>query len=160
MEYNELFDTLFDSLRKLLYPEEWISIDLAVSKTELLTLLQVDRNGEIIMSQIADYINIPMSTATGLVERLVKKGYLERARSESDRRIVTIRLTDDGKKLAGEMKQTINSYIKLIYDALTEEERELLFGIFTKISRILSKKSEDRDTAKEGSAPLKRIEIE
>lgn len=160
MEYNELFDTLFDSLRKLLYPEEWISMDLFISKSELLTLLQVDRNGEIIMSQIADYINIPMSTATGLVERLVKKGYLERARSESDRRIVTIRLTDEGKKLAGEMKETISGYIKLIYNALTEEERELLFGIFDKIGGILSKKAQGRDIAKEGDTPLKKIEIE
>lgn len=160
MEYSELFDALFDSLRKLLYPEEWISIDLYISKSELLTLLQVDRSGEIIMSQIADYINIPMSTATGLVERLVKKGYIERARNESDRRIVTIRLTDEGKKLAGEMKQTINGYIQLIYDALTDEERKLLFGIFAKIGAILTKKAEERGTVKEGGTPLKKIEIE
>lgn len=160
MEYNELFDTLFDSFRKLLYPEEWISIDLSVSKSEMLTLLQVDRNGEIIMSQIADFISIPMSTATGLVERLVKKGYLERTRSDSDRRIVAIRLTDEGKMLAGRMKDTVNSYIRLVFDALTEEERKMLFGIFTKISGILSSRTEERDTAKAENTPLKKIEIE
>lgn len=160
MEYNELFDTLFDSFRKLLYPEEWISIDLYLSKSELLTLLQVDRNGEIIMSQIADYINIPMSTATGLVERLVKKGYIERARSESDRRIVTIRLSSEGKKLADGLKQTIAGYIKLVYDALTEDEKKLLFGIFTKITDIISNKVDSPDTVKEGGLQLKKIEIE
>ena len=160
MEYNELFDTLFDSFRKLLYPEEWIAIDLSVSKSEMLTLLQVDRNGEIIMSQIADYINIPMSTATGLVERLVKKGFLERTRSDSDRRIVAIRLTDKGKMLAGRMRDTVNSYIRLVFDELTEEERKILFGIFTKISGILSKRTEERDTAKTENTPLKKIEIE
>jgi DNA-binding MarR family transcriptional regulator len=160
LEYNELFDTLFDGLKTLMYPEEWISIDLYVSKSELLTLMQVDRNGEIIMSRIADYINIPMSTATGLVERLVKKGLLERSRSDSDRRIVAIRLTDEGRKLTAGFKETVNKYIRLIYDALTEEERELLLGIFTKIGGIISKMSENRGPAKEASTLLKKIEIE
>ena len=36
-------------------------------------MLFVDRYEEIIMSRIAEYINVPMSTATGIVERLVKK---------------------------------------------------------------------------------------
>jgi DNA-binding MarR family transcriptional regulator len=159
-EYNELFNMAVDTFKKLLYPGEWIDIDLSLSKTELFTLLQTERNGEIIMSQIADYINIPMSTATGLVERLVKKGYLKRARSESDRRVVTIQLTDAGKKITAEIRETIGSYIKLVLDDLTEEEKNILLGLFDKITGILSRKRMAAGNLTTGGSVLKKIEIE
>lgn len=159
-EYNELFNMAVDTFKKLLYPGEWIDIDLSLSKTELFTLLQTERNGEIIMSQIADYINIPMSTATGLVERLVKKGYMERARSESDRRVVTIQLTDAGKKITAEIRETIGSYIKLVLDDLTEEEKNILLGLFDKITGILSRKRMAAGNLTTGGSVLKKIEIE
>ncbi len=158
-EYNEIFGLAMDTFRKMLYPEEWIKLDLQLSKSELLTLLQVDRNGEIIMSRIADYINIPMSTATGLIERLVKKGYIERVRNESDRRIVTIRLSEEGKKLAGEIKARISEVIGTVLEALTEEEKKLLMSVFTKLSGIFSGKGNENDSGKERGT-VKKIEIE
>lgn len=158
-KYNEMFDMAIDTFRKILYPEEWIKLDLQLSKSELFTLLQVDRNGEIIMSQIADFINIPMSTATGLIERLVKKGYIERVRNETDRRIVAIRLTDEGKKLADEVKQSISAFIGKIFEALTDEEEKLMMSMFTKITGILSEKSTESNSRKDANL-LKKIDIE
>ena len=156
--YNELYDIAMDTLKKLLYPEEWIAVDLSLSKTELLTLLQVDRNGEIIMSQIADYINIPMSTATGMVERLVKKGYIERIRNDSDRRIVAIRLTEAGRALAEDIKTRIMNILKLLLENLTDEEETLLLHIFTKVTDLFSgSKPVESD---ETGGTVKKIEIE
>lgn len=160
IEYNDIFDVVMDTLRKVLYPEEWIKLDLTLSKSEILALMQVDRNGEIIMSQIADYINIPMSTATGLIERLVKKDYIERLRSETDRRIVTIRLTEEGKKLTGYLKDTLKGYIQLIYDSLTDEERNLLFKIFGRVTDILTNKGKKKDESHNEGSEIKKIEIE
>lgn len=160
IEIGNIYDMAIDALRKVLYPEEWINLDLSLSKSEIFTLLQADRNGEIIMSQIADYINIPMSTATGLIERLVKKGYIERLRSESDRRIVTIRLTESGKKLTNDLKDTMKGYIQLIFDSLTDEEKDLLFGIFTKVTGIFANNSKKKDEAGSEGSGIKKIVIE
>lgn len=158
LDYNEIYDTVFDTFKKLLYPEEWIDIDQTLSKSELFTLLQVERNGEIIMSQIADYINISMSTATGIVERLVKQGFIERNRNDSDRRIVTIKLTAEGKALAEKIKSKIFGVAKLLLDSLTEEEQELIFRIFTKVTNILS--AIDLLEVEEKGSVVKKIEIE
>ena len=158
-EIENIWDLVFDNLKKLLYPQEWISLDLEFSKSELFTMLFVEKQGEIIMSNIADYINVSMSTANGIVERLVKNGYLARERSDSDRRIVVIRLTDNGKKLIDELKSTIFEYIRLIYDALDEEERNLIFKIFTKITAILERKATQNPVENEPSQ-LKKITIE
>jgi DNA-binding MarR family transcriptional regulator len=158
LEYNEIYDTVFDTFKKLLYPEEWIDIDQTLSKSELFTLLQVDRNGEIIMSQIADYINISMSTATGIVERLVKKGLIERNRNDSDRRIVTIKLTAEGKILAENIKSKIFGMAKLVLDCLSDEEQELLFSIFTKVTNVFSSMN-PAEVGDKGSV-MKKIQIE
>jgi MarR family transcriptional regulator, organic hydroperoxide resistance regulator len=158
LDCNEIYDTVFDTFKKLLYPEEWIDLDQTLSKSELFTLLQVERNGEIIMSQIADYINISMSTATGIVERLVKQGFIERNRNDSDRRIVTIKLTAEGKALAKNIKSKIFGVAKLLLDSLTEEEQELLFRIFTKVTSVFS--TINLSEVEEKGSVVKKIEIE
>ncbi len=158
MDYNKIYDTVFDTFKKLLYPEEWINIDQTLSKSELFTLLQVERNGEIIMSQIADYINISMSTATGIVERLVKQGFIERNRNDSDRRIVTIRLTAEGKILAENIKSKIFGVAKLLLDSMTEEEQEILFRIFTKVTSVFS--TMNLSEVEEKGSVIKKIRIE
>lgn len=135
---NEILKLVLDNLRKLFYPEEWIGIDMAVSKTELFTLLLIDQKGEVIMSQIADFVNAPMSTATGIIDRLVKNEYLKRERSETDRRIVLIRLTDNGRNFVEEFKAFIFKYIGMINEVLTSEERQLLFNVFQKIVNVIN----------------------
>lgn len=160
LEYNELFDLLFSNIKKLLYPEEWINLDFALSKSEIFAMLLVDRNGEVIMSQISSYINIPTSTATGIVDRLVKNGFMKRERSESDRRIVTIRLTDRGKEIVESLKNFIMERINAVNENLTEDERGMLYNIFIKVIDILNKKNEEAEGANPSREVIRKIEIE
>jgi DNA-binding MarR family transcriptional regulator len=156
---ENLLDLVFENLKKIIYPEEWILLDLDFSKVELIALLLVEKHGEIMMSKLADAMNISMSTANGIVERLVKNGYLKRDRSDEDRRIVVVCMTDEGKRVVGEFKGIIFEYIKLIYQELDDEERKLIFKVFNKIIQILDKKSrEQQDDLPENQ--LKRIAID
>ena len=160
LEPEQILDMALDTIKKILYPEEWISLDLAFSKSELFTLFLVDRHGEIIMSQIAEYINASMSTANGIVERLVKNGYLQRDRSDTDRRIVLIRPTPQGKKVVAQLKGTILEYIRLLDASLDEEERRLILKILAKVGDILAQQKAPPYGAADGSTPLKNIPIE
>lgn len=139
MKEENIYDFFIDNLRKFFFPEELIALDFALSKVELLTLLSIDRHGEIIMSQIADYIAVPLSTATGVIDRLVKNGYLERERSDSDRRIVTVHLADKGQQIIDQFKDKILIYMANIQNALTDDEKNLLYKLILKIMDILQK---------------------
>jgi len=138
VEYEGILDAVLNSLKKLLYPQEWIALDLEFSKSELFTLLLVERHDEIIMSRIAEYVNVSMSTANGIVERLVKGGYLQRDRSDADRRIVVVRLTAAGQNLVDEIKSTVVEYIKLIYEELDDDERRLILKVLDRVMNIIS----------------------
>ncbi|MBN1758708.1 MAG: MarR family transcriptional regulator [Chitinispirillaceae bacterium] len=159
MADSEILDLIFDNVKKVIFPEEWIEIDLTLSKHELFTLMLVERKGEITMSQIAAYVNVSMSTATGIVDRLVKNGFLVRNRTETDRRIVIISLTEKAKKLVAEIQGIATRYITLIGESLSDEEKKFLFGIFTKIIGVLNMKR-DEIAPKEEKAAINRITIE
>ncbi|MBO9131255.1 MarR family transcriptional regulator [Bacillus sp. 165] len=159
IQYEDFLETLLDNTKKLFSPAEWVTLDLSLSKTEIFCLLWMSRNHEVIMSQIAEMLDIPMSTATGVVNRLVKKGYLERYRSETDRRIVVIRLTGDGQKLVDEVKATASKYFQLFTEALTEEEKAALLQIMRKMLNHFGKK-EMNTTEAPSSSGIKQIPIE
>lgn len=152
-----MIDFAFNNLKQLIFPEEWLAIDRQVTKFELLTLILIDRHGQIIMSQMSDFLSVPMSTATGIMDRLVKKGLVQRTRDESDRRTVVITLTEEGQRLINQIKNRLSGYIRKISDVLTAEERQLLLGIITKIVSALQEKQPD--TGEEPAAPLKKIDI-
>jgi MarR family transcriptional regulator, organic hydroperoxide resistance regulator len=138
LEYSEIMDLLLDNIKKIVFPEDWLNLDLTLSKQEFFTLMLINREREIIMSQIADYVNIPMSTATGIIDRLVKNGYCTRRRSESDRRVVMIALTEKAEEIIRDIKNTGSEYFDRVMEALTNEEQHFLFSIITKVIKLLS----------------------
>lgn len=159
MESDKIINIVLDNMKKLFYPEEWLEIDMKLSKTELFTMLIVDRYGEVIMSKISDEINVSMSTATGIVDRLVRKKYLKRERSESDRRIVLIRLTEQGYNTIEALKNSISKYLNRIYDSLTEEEIRVLTGIVIKVVNVFNGENEI-DAPNNEKPIIEKIEIE
>jgi DNA-binding MarR family transcriptional regulator len=160
LDYNNIYDLFFDHIRKIFYPKEWIAIDLEVSKSELFAMLLVDKHNEIIMSKLSDYINIPMSTATGIVERLAKNGYIERVRNESDRRIVAIILTNKGKTLVKKIKDYTSEYIGLFLQELSDEEKQMIEKVAFKLINVLSKNGLQSDTLTPEEDKIKKIEIQ
>jgi DNA-binding MarR family transcriptional regulator len=64
---------------------------------------------------------VKSSTVTGVVDRLEKKGLAERMRNSPDRRVITIQLTETGKKLAKNAPPPIQ---QKIIDGLKETEND------------------------------------
>ena len=83
MELDDLLFSYLDEIRELVSPETWGSAALNCSKNELLIMLLLYRRQEVNMTQIADYIHVPLNTATGIVDRMEKKKIAERNRSLS-----------------------------------------------------------------------------
>ncbi|WP_432666655.1 MarR family transcriptional regulator [Wukongibacter baidiensis] len=160
MEHNKIMDMILDNMKKLFFPEDWLQIDMKLSKTELFAMFIVERHGEVIMSKISDEINVSMSTATGIIDRLVKKKYLKRERSDLDRRIVLIKLTEKGQKTIEELKETMSKYLNRIYDVLTDEEIRVLSNIFIKVLNTFSEDEETENKQNKEKAKIKKIEIE
>lgn len=71
-----------------------------VSQPQLSCILALDEYGPMSSSALARYILVQPSTMTGIIDRLEQKGLVARQRSNADRRVVTIELTELGRALA------------------------------------------------------------
>jgi DNA-binding MarR family transcriptional regulator len=75
--------------------------DLTISQLRLMVNLR--RSGALSMRQVADSFQVSQTAATGLVERVERRGFLERRHRSDDRRVVECHLTDDGNALLDEL---------------------------------------------------------
>ena len=108
-----------------------------LSITEIHTIEAVGLYGSKTMSEISAALEITMGTLTTAVDKLIKKGYLLRSRSESDRRIVNISLTNRGK-LAYRIHEKFHlDMVKAIMMDFSAEEEEILLNALNKLNQHL-----------------------
>lgn len=137
-EYDSTInDLLLDIYDKILVTEEKALrrgsfSDLSIA--EMHTLEGIGLYETRTMSETAANLGITTGTLTVAVDRLVRKGYVERRRDSSDRRVVRVCLTRKGK-LAFRMH---NKFHKLLVDRivgpLNEIERQMLLKLLQQIS--------------------------
>ena len=75
-----------------------------ISMAHFHLLSMLDRHGDTTMSRIAEQLDVSLSNATGLVDRIEERGLVERVRVADDRRVVQVRLTADGHRLLREVE--------------------------------------------------------
>ncbi|MGD9566880.1 MAG: MarR family winged helix-turn-helix transcriptional regulator [Sedimentibacter sp.] len=153
---NILFDFI-DQIKMLLAPETWQNILLNLSKNEMLVMILLYRETNVNMTRIAEYLNVPLNTATGIVARMEKKGIALRVRSVEDKRIVNIVLSDMGKEQLQNIMQMLINYGTQIISSLSADEIALFGKVFDKAIAAIQdvQKTEDKQANK-----VRKITIE
>ena len=129
------------AIRRLMQAQELYTKELnkkyQVSTPQLNCLLALYEYGPLPPSRIADYIMVKSSTITGIVDRLEQKGLVSRYRNSPDRRVITIELTEAGRKLAENAPPPIQQKIVDGLKRLPEDEvNQIVFGL-TKLTDLL-----------------------
>lgn len=106
-----------------------------VTPQQMVTILTINEVGTGKVSSISKRMGISAPTVTGLIDRLVRNGYVQRVRDTQDRRIVFVKVTKKGKIFVGKFKKSIQSRWKQILVHLTEQERADYIRILKKLIR-------------------------
>jgi DNA-binding MarR family transcriptional regulator len=86
------------------------------------------------MSDHADSVLISRSGLTRLVDRLEREGLLRRERCESDARGLFAEITDEGRRVFAEARQThLDGVRRLFLDRFTRDELRALGGLWQKL---------------------------
>lgn len=152
--FENLFYQYLDELKFLFFPDKWGNNLLDYSKNELLAITFIYRKENVNMSEIAEYINAPLNTVTGVINRLEKKRIVERKRDANDKRVVNICLSDEGKDIYETEKKEIVDFVKKVYNALTDEEKSTVMGVTMKVISILK---HGNDSSKKQVKEVKRV---
>jgi len=86
------------------------------------------------MSDLSRGLAISLSAATGIVDRLIKKGLVERSRDDKDRRVVRVRLSDTGRELAETARAVMHRYTVAALHALSEQDQRRLMRLMETIA--------------------------
>lgn len=151
-----------DQCKYLFFPEQWNNTFMDYSKNEVFTMFFVFRKGHANMTEIADYLHVPLNTATGIISRLEKRGVIRRERDLIDKRVVTIGISEEGKEfLLGQFKE-LEHYYQLIMESITDEERMLLLKLIGRVFEILSQDQNNNknNISQDKKKIVKKITIE
>lgn len=100
----------------------------------LLNLLQEDGST---LKEIGIKSLIDSSSMTVLIDKLEKKGLVERRLDTSDRRAIRVFITGQGKAVADEVFKISSNFNNLLYDLVGEgNQKEFLHGISNIINRL------------------------
>ena len=78
------------------------------------------------MSTVAKLMSVTVGTLTIAINNLVKKGYVSRVRSEQDRRVVLIFLTEKGKRAYQHHREFHDGMVKALVEGLDEGQQKIL----------------------------------
>ncbi len=103
------------------------------------TLLTIADSGRCSLGDLGRELEVAMSSASQMVDRLVAQGLVERRQDADNRRQVIIRLTPQGQALIGELRRGILARYRRLFKRLDPAEQEELVASFESIVRILEK---------------------
>lgn len=105
-----------------------------ISCSQMVTLDYVLRTPRVVrMKDIAHNLGIQMSSATTLVDRLIREKMLERHHDQKDRRLVSVTITAYGRKVVKQILTQKRRSIQEIFSVLTDQERGRYLGILKKV---------------------------
>jgi MarR family 2-MHQ and catechol resistance regulon transcriptional repressor len=91
--------------------------------------------GPRMMRELAEYLTVAVNSITSIVDSLEKKDFVRRQRSEEDRRVIRVELTEAGREIAASLMEVNMRLFRTMLGALTEEEQDIFMVLFRKIAR-------------------------
>ncbi|EMF0123192.1 MarR family transcriptional regulator [Enterococcus hirae 57-03-H11] len=108
-----------------------------LSITEMHTIEAIGMYKKKTTSEVAKELSITVGTLTTAINKLVKKDYVERIRSEDDRRVVKLGLTKKGKLLYRVHQHFHREMVKNILDGMATDEQQALLAALKNLHDFL-----------------------
>jgi DNA-binding MarR family transcriptional regulator len=102
---------------------------------QLTVIKMLEGIGDLSLSELSEKIRAQNSTVTGIIDRMEREDLVVRTRSTEDRRVVHIRLTDKGRRIAKEIDVEPMEIFRSALETLTPGETKELMKILTKIAK-------------------------
>ena len=148
---NEMLTTAYRSICKV---EEQMLRKLSnndLSMSEMHMLESIGRNGNegAMVTEIAQNLEITPPSATAMIKRLEKKGYITKDRSSEDGRRVRVQLTRKGFRAEIAHRYFHRKMVCAIADGMTVEEREAMYSGLQKLNAYIRRQLEPWAAGKE-----------
>jgi len=130
---SSLFEVVSSLERK--WANEWNQKNqLGFSKSHILLLELLAKEGPKRPSVIAERLNVTTGGVTVLTTKLINSGFIEKTQNNADRRSSQVAITAEGKKILEESRSQVKEMVNSMFGMLTNEEITTLHMIFEKLN--------------------------
>jgi len=149
-ELNQLLVLAYRKINKL---EEGIlhsmsGMDLSISEMHLLEAVGEKKAEGIPLYELAQRMELSPPTVTVAINKLVKKGFVMKSKSEKDKRSVIVELTRTGKKMNAAHRYFHEQMVRDINKLLTPDERDGLLRGMKQLNRFFQDALDDMEEKK------------
>jgi len=105
-------------------------------RTSDFTILEaLYHKGRQTIREISEAVLINTGSITYVIDKLEKKGYIERSYCKEDRRVVYIQITDNGKELMDQIFPKHQRMIEKVFEEVTDEEKEIVIDVLKRVGK-------------------------
>jgi len=113
--------------------EDLFASRLEVSERELMLLRALVEDGPMITKALGGRFGVPVSTMTGLIDRMEKKGLLRRIPHRRDRRSIELEATPAGALALREHARVLEAMARGMLGALPDKDQEALMTLLRRV---------------------------
>jgi len=99
-----------------------------ISMTHLHILWLLEHHGDLTMGRLAELVDVSLSNASGLIDRMEERGLVERIRVPDDRRVVLVRVSPEGERMRDEIEAIKQDQMRSILGKLDAAQLTRLLG--------------------------------
>ncbi|MCX5678689.1 MAG: MarR family transcriptional regulator [Candidatus Omnitrophica bacterium] len=118
-------------MREFLKQESDKFYNVKITIPQLVVLEMLTRDGESRMTDLARSINVTTAAMTGIVDRLVRDGYVTRTSDLEDRRVIKIKPTAKGARVAKSALEHKKAIFRKMFGVISQDDREEYLRILT-----------------------------
>jgi DNA-binding MarR family transcriptional regulator len=130
----KLFNSVMDLEEKAIITEEFK--DITNNDMHIIDAIGIEEPRK--MSDIAKRLNVTVGTLTTNMNSLERKSYITRERSNTDKRVVHVILTDKGRKAFYHHRDFHRKMIRAVVGGLNEDEMKVMIKCLTNINGFLN----------------------
>lgn len=135
-EFQDVFESVFQKVKKQneFFPET----EYKLASGHMLILVHIFNKTTCTASDISSFLGITSGGVTGLTDKLLKNNLITRRRLESDRRVVQLSLTNEGKKIVKQITEERAKVFTQLLKGMNEKELDEIVHIFNKLNSALN----------------------
>lgn len=139
---NDLLVGAFNSVTNIEQKALDNRLTQGLTSSELHTIAAMGLSEENPMSVVAGRLDVTLATLNVAIGKLERKGFVERRRSETDRRQMLVKLTAKGRKAYRAHDAFHRDLITAVVEDMSPEEEQALMNALVKIQNFFAEQNE------------------
>jgi MarR family transcriptional regulator, organic hydroperoxide resistance regulator len=104
-------------------------------------LLVLKEFGGLAMGELCSKVGSACSTATDLIDRMERNGYVERVRDTADRRVIRLRITVKGEEVIEKVQSASRSNLANQLTSMDQADKERLIQALEQLNDLLKREA-------------------